>query len=166
MFTQKYILVRTSMYCHGLMWYSCTAMYWYVLVHTGTYEYVRFCLILSRGIGFQMTSWSHLNLRLSLAQISHLEGVELEPHFRLMVPSHHFKLGHCASGLRLIWFLAPTMSSRYVTVGVRYRTSVTTKFYVLVRHIAIRHRMCDLHSIDALHRVMYNFIGFDDIVWS
>ncbi len=35
---------------------SCTGMYWHVPVHTGTYRYVRFCLILSRCIGFQMDS--------------------------------------------------------------------------------------------------------------
>ena len=52
-------LVHTGAYQYVPDKNSCTCMYRYIPVHagpvrTGTYRYVRFCLILSRCIGFQM----------------------------------------------------------------------------------------------------------------
>jgi hypothetical protein len=52
-------LVHTSTYQYVLDKKSCTCIYLYVPVHTGTYRYIRFCLILSRCIGFQMRDSDH-----------------------------------------------------------------------------------------------------------
>ncbi len=47
--------VRTGTYQYVLVCKSCTDMYQYVLVSTSTYQYVPFCLILSRCTGFQIS---------------------------------------------------------------------------------------------------------------